>query len=74
MFNRLTRRRQAILIGGGCIFAAALLLFSPGAQAAAIQYDLFASGDVIAVSGSMSWMAGTHDLNSVPPLIVPGKS
>jgi hypothetical protein len=72
MSNRLTRRRTA-LIGGGCIFVAALLLLSQGAQAAAMAYQVSASGDKLFIAGDVSWIAGTQDLNSVPPISCGGE-
>ena len=72
MVNRLTRRRKAILIGGGCIFAA-LLLLSQGGQAAAMAYQVSASGDRLFIAGDVSWIAGTQDLATVPPVSCGGE-
>ena len=64
--NRIVRHWKAISIGGGCLFAAALLIQS--AQGAGLAYSVSASGDMMFVSGDMSWIAGTTDLSKVPPL------
>jgi hypothetical protein len=74
MKNRLTRRRK-LLIGAGCIFAAAALTYfgCPFASAAGVSYDVLASGDHIFVSQSTSWMAGSADLNAIPPLQCAGE-
>jgi len=66
MVNRLTRRRIATGFGLGCIFAALVMVQSGGA--AAVAFDMFATGDTIVVSSDVTWIAGTSDLNSMPPL------
>jgi len=66
MRNRISKRQKQIgLCILGCIFAAGLF---PGVQGAGLSYQVMAEGDWIAVSGDLSWTAGTSDLNQVPPL------
>jgi hypothetical protein len=72
MSNRLIRRRKAVI--AGCIFTAvAALLLVQGGQAASLSYNVQASGDHLFVAGDLSWMAGSVDLGTVPPLTCGGE-
>lgn len=72
MRNRLIKQRR-LIFAAACVFAAASMFLPAGAEAAGLSYEVMAVGDHIFVSQSTDWTAGTHDLNSVPPLTCAGE-
>jgi len=68
MGNRLTKKRKLAIVGGGCVFAACLLFFGQGAQAAVALTTTMAAGDYVMGGSSVQWAASSWNMTDVPPL------